>query len=487
MFEINSDAQQIVVSALNFLYPDDHKLILCHPPGELQSSGCCSLGTHDLFRELLTDKRDNFISAFPNIHSVVNTIQRYETQGFSFEVVLACHEHCDLIGLIAELIEKFAGSHKFISRVRSLCKLPEKTLKPYAALTYVVGLSSNRGDHFDIQWDWTLKKSDDLSIPKAMYALDAVQELLGKKKGPLSSFRSGRNGCADYDDTKNCKAISFDAYKRSHSLYHREFNHSIQVLFQEATNIPLAVVQVKKAINWDWIHKGNQIGFTMFCLKHLDYAEQSQFACFLTQHKICFYFPKRNVRVDLHDIDSNILVRLMNYAEVPIPTSNKQGAFSITLQGDSLMQTNGSQRIECRVGRIGAIATIPVHVRLEEVESLICGSLERSKVARELFSLYRGYNFLEVKCVDEEGNNCDMIQCLVPQSFEHVFPCQCTVEEVSFTIDHALPYALPLSVPSRPPAEESRHDHWNKAACSKQSQKNVGTTKLLPKKDVLVQ
>ena len=268
------------------------ELSSCHSPGELQSNGCCSLGTHDLFRELLTDKRDDFIFVFPNIHSIVNAIPRFETQGFSFEVVLARHEHCDLIGLIAELIEKFAGSHKFINRVKSLCRLPEKTVKPYAALTYVVGLSSNRGGHIDIQWDWTLKKSDDLSIPKAMYALDAVQEFLGKKNGPLSSFRSGRNGCADFDDTRNSKAISFDAYKRSHSLYHRELNHLIQVLYQEAKNIPLAVVQVKKAINWDWIHKGNQIGFTMFCLKLLDYAEQGQFACFLTQHRICLNFPR---------------------------------------------------------------------------------------------------------------------------------------------------------------------------------------------------
>ena len=89
-------------------------------------------------------------------------------------------------------------------------------------------------------------------------------------------------------------------------------------------------------------------------------------------------------------------MRLMNYAEVPIPTSNKQSAFSITLQGDSLMQKNDSQHIECRIGRVGAITGIPVQVRLEEVESLISGPLERSKVAREIFCLYRGYNFMEL-------------------------------------------------------------------------------------------
>ena len=195
-----------------------------------------------------------------------------------------------------------------------------------------------------------------------------------------------------------------------------------------------------------------------------------------------FYFPKRNVIwVDLRAIDSNTLVRLMNYAEVPIPTSNKQGAFSITLQGDSSMQRNDSQRIECRIGRVGAITAIPVQVRFEEVNSHMW-SLKRSKVAREIFKLYRGYNFMEVKCVDEESNNCDMIQCLVPQSFERAFPCQCTVEEVSFTVDHALPYALPLSVPSRPPAEESRHDHWNKAACFKQSGKKCRHNQIVAKK-----
>ena len=81
---------------------------------------------------------EDFVSVFPNfnIHLIINTMQKSLTQGFSFEVVLSCHEKWDLVGLIAELLEKFAGSHKFINRVKSLCKLPEKTLKPYATLAY---------------------------------------------------------------------------------------------------------------------------------------------------------------------------------------------------------------------------------------------------------------------------------------------------------------------------------------------------------------
>ena len=137
-----------------------------------------------------------------------------------------------------------------------------------------------------IDWNGELKKSDDLSFPKAMFSLDAIQDILGKKNRLMSSFRSGRNGCASYDDSNNSKAIAYDDYKRSSSQYPREFNRLLQVLFQEAKNIPLGVVQIKKAINWDWICGGNQIAFTMLCLKHLDDTEQSQFACFLTQQRI---------------------------------------------------------------------------------------------------------------------------------------------------------------------------------------------------------
>ena len=324
---------------------------------------------------------------------------------------------------------------------------------------------------------------DDLSFPKAMFALENIQDMLGKKNRLMSSFfRSGRNGCSSYEDSNNSKSIAYDDYKRSSSQYPKEFNRLVQVLFQEAKNIPLAVVQVKKAINWDWICKGNQIAFTMLCLRHLDETEQIKFACFLTQQRICFYFPKKNVLwIDLRGIDSNILVKLMNYVEVPIPTSNKQGGFTISLQGNDTASNTHDYRLECTIGRIGAITVLPVQVSAEEVRPLIGGPLGETKLAQELLSKYRAYNFQEVRSIDEDGNSCDMIQFLVPQRFESGFPCQCTVENVAFVIDHALPYSPPLSVPSRPPAEETRHDHWNKAACFRHGKKKAGATKLLRK------
>ena len=482
MFDICPEAQQAVVSALNAQHLQEQKVILCHSPGQIQATGFCNLGTHDLFRELVEDKREDFVSVFPNIQSVVNSMRRMQSNGFAFEVVLSCHEKSDLISLLAELIEKFAGAHKFIHSVKSLCRLPEKTLKPHPTLTYFVGLQSDRCSHIDIHWNGELKKSD-LSFPKSMFALDPIQEILGKKSKLLSSFRAGRNGCASYDGSNNSKTIAYDAYKRSHSHYSKDFEELIQVLFQEAKSIPLAVVQVKKAINWELIRGGNQVSFTMLCLRHLEDTEQSQFACFLTRQKILFYFPKRNVIwIDLRGVDSNILVKLMNYAEVPIPTSNKQGGYSVSLQGANVLSSSHTFHLECQIGRIGAISVIPVQVDIEEVQSLVAEPIEGTALAKVLCEKYRAYNFQIVRALNEEGNSGDMIQFLVPQRFESYFPCQCVVKNVTFAIDHALPYSPPLSVPSRPPTEETRHDHWNKAACLRQTGKKGRRNQIVAKK-----
>ena len=86
MFEICPDAQQVVVSALNSQHQKQQKLILCHSLGEIQSNGLCSLSTHDLFRELIEDQREDFISVFPNFHLVANSMRKAQYQGFSFNI-----------------------------------------------------------------------------------------------------------------------------------------------------------------------------------------------------------------------------------------------------------------------------------------------------------------------------------------------------------------------------------------------------------------
>ena len=139
--------------------------------------------------------------------------------------------------------------------------------------------------------------------------------------------------------------------------------------------------------------------------------------------------------IDLRGVDSSILIKLMNYAEVPIPTSNKQGGYSISLQGSSVASNSHALHLECQIGRIGSIAVIPVQIDIEEVQTLIVEPIKDSVIAKLLSGKYRAYNFQVVRALNEEGNSGDMLQFLVPQRFESHFPCQCT----AFVIDHALP------------------------------------------------
>ena len=54
-------------------------------------------------------------------------------------------------------------------------------------------------------------------------------------------------------------------------------------------------------------------------------------AVHLTQCRIDFYFSTpRSVVLDLNGVSSATLVRLFQYAEIPIPTSTTQGAFSVS-------------------------------------------------------------------------------------------------------------------------------------------------------------
>ena len=123
-----------------------------------------------------------------------------------------------------------------------------------------------------------------------------------------------------------------------------------------------------------------------------------------------------------------------------------------------------------RVGRIGAINTIRVQIRKDEVLCLMSYPINESKITRFTWETFHAYNAVAVKCVDEDGQNHDMLQFHVPQSLEHLFPSEqaAAFEGIIFTVEHACPFAQPLNAGSRPPIEENWHDPWNKAACYKQ-------------------
>ena len=65
----------------------------------------------------------------------------------------------------------------------------------------------------------------------------------------------------------------------------------------------------------------------LFC-RHLDHLKLGKFANFLTRCDINFYCAARStIVIDVEGIDASVLIRLMHYAELPIPTTEAQGAF----------------------------------------------------------------------------------------------------------------------------------------------------------------
>ena len=65
-------------------------------------------------------------------------------------------------------------------------------------------------------------------------------------------------------------------------------------------------------------------------LRHLDDMQIEEFVQHLTSCRVDFYTPSAKVVVlDIHGVDCAALVRLFHYAEIPIPTTMSQGAFSV--------------------------------------------------------------------------------------------------------------------------------------------------------------
>ena len=102
----------------------------------------------------------------------------------------------------------------------------------------------------------------------------------------------------------------------------------------------------------------------LFC-RHLDHQQLGKFAGYLTKSNINFFFPSKNtVVIEVSGIDASVLVQLMHYAEVPIPTTEIQGAFSVCIRGVETFARDHSL-IDCRMsfGRIGTLSSFPLQIR----------------------------------------------------------------------------------------------------------------------------
>ena len=159
-------------------------------------------------------------------------------------------------------------------------------------------------------------------------------------------------------------------------------------------------------------------------------------------------------------MDDNILLRLAQYAEVPIPTCPMQGGFQLTFRPSRFGTTIWTT---VSVGRIGSYDYIPAQLSLEANESE--AEIEHLKwIVSMLEQQVQATCFQKVFCTPEGQDSAACLQFLVPVSFENQLPLRWSLDDRQFCVDHPAPFAIPLLVSRRPPEEQSKLEHWKETA-----------------------
>ena len=178
---------------------------------------------------------------------------------------------------------------------------------------------------------------DAFLIPKHIAGKEDVKSIINDLSGPLIRRSNKRNSCFDFEGGKNYDPLSFKPGASGIKPYREELKRLTDVCQRHCEDLPSAVIQFKERINWRWLCQEEGLEKTVLFCRHLDHHRLLKFATFLTSCLISFHFCSMNTLViDTSGIDSSLLVRLMHYAEVPIPTTVKQGAYSFGLRGNGL-------------------------------------------------------------------------------------------------------------------------------------------------------
>ena len=105
-----------------------------------------------------------------------------------------------------------------------------------------------------------------------------------------------------------------------------------------------------------------------------------------------------------------------------------------------------------------------MQIKWEDIQQSCEPNIERSKIPKWLKAEFQGTCPTKVLAINEERTVDWYLQFYVPQKTELTFPRQVCFEGKRILIDNALPFAPIRSSISRPPIEESMHEHWKNTA-----------------------
>ena len=169
-------------------------------------------------------------------------------------------------------------------------------------------------------------------------------------------------------------------------------------------------------------------------------------------------------------VSSATLVRLFQYAEIPIPTSTTQGAFSVSFinPGEDGYSNAKADReltkINVTWGRISALGSVPAQIKLSNLQRIERFQREENEIETWIWETLQGTCPQKVLCFDEENNTDWYMQFHIPTKSEKALPTKMTLDDEAILVEHARPYAYLQTGAIRPPAEETMHEHWKNAA-----------------------
>ena len=461
MNEIPIAAQQIVVDSIKKISSSLPRVVLCNSAGWLSSDETCQVCTHDKFEDYLLCHSVKLVAVFPSIGSIRKTFTNYKDESFCFEAVFACHHAVDPFGIAMDVFSKFGTDSKYIKAIHFLVDIPKDVLRKYGTIAYRLIFQSSFTGETKLFWTKPSDPLDEILFPKHVLDHEGITEILHDNQGPLKCYSQSRNGCFDIEGGQNYKSLSFRPGSRSHD-YRQKLHALVQLARKLTKEVTTGSVQTKYWTNWKNGKGDVKIEKSLLFCRHLDHLKLGKFANFLTKCDINFYCAARStIVIDVEGIDASVLIRLMHYAELPIPTTEAQGAFSLNIRSVGLCAYDPTLLAFCvSFGRIGSLPSYPVQIKSKELKSLLTPPIKESAIVVWLQQKIFGFNFQIVTCVDEEQHVDEYLQFRISTATPVSFPNHYTVNGVNFRIDHALPYAMPISSGVRPPSAQSVHEHW---------------------------
>ena len=466
---INVKTQQTVIDALSMDCRNHRKTVLCHTPSGVRTDAELFISSQDCLAELFTGEVGSTIAVSPNISFVRRLCKQSLYQKFSVELVFAVSSYCDPCMLALDIMNKFRTELSFVSKAAYLTELPPGTFRnKQAFIAYLVTVTNEQVESFDLLWGCRSGESFETLLPKNIVEIPDIKELLREKGGPLSRKSTRKNSCVEVSSNGNSLPLTFTSDPKDRRNLREAFSYLISQLREFCEDFPASVIQVKSGIDWK---AARRIERSVLFLQSFDDAQILDLAVHLTQCRIDFHFSTpRSVVLDLNGVSSATLVRLFQYAEIPIPTSTTQGAFSVSFidPGEDGYSNAKADReltkINVTWGRISALGSVPAQIKLSNLQKIERFHREENEIETWIWETLQGTCPQKVLCFDEENNTDWYMQFHIPTKSEKALPTKMTLDDEAILVEHARPYAYLQTGAIRPPAEETMHEHWKNAA-----------------------